>query len=223
MFKSLRLSAWLPPGLALGWLAILATLVHNLAVALADWGATVSSVMLFFLLVLLLSRRRQPSPRGAFPGNATGQPVSTGSAATATATASVIPSGAEANSGGETQVPIAPGSPSRAPEMPPHAPTPAAASASARPGTAGDVTTRHQPRPSPVVSPIVSELRVLTAGQVALAFGVEEGLVIDAISNGQLPGNQFGGRWLVHQGTLVHWLRGSYREPAAEDPGALSG
>lgn len=212
--KSLRVSAWLPLGLALGWLATLATLIHSVAVAVGDWAATVSLV----ILLLLLARRRQPSPHSDSSGAVPAQPVSAGTAATVSATAPVA-SAAEARSGGENHPPIAPDSPSRVPDMPSRVPDTAAAPASARPGTATDVTGKHQAGPSHAVSPIASELRVLTAGQVALAFGVEERLVIEAISDGHLPGNQFGGKWLIHQGTLVRWLCGSYREPAAEDPG----
>jgi len=206
--KSLRVSAWLPPGLALGWLATLATLIHSVAVVVGDWAATVSLV----ILLLLLARRRQPSPHSDSSGTVPAPPVSAGTAATVSAAAPVVPSGAEARPGGKKHLPIAPGSPSRVPDT-------AATPASARPGAATEVTGKHQDRSSHAVSPIASELRVLTAGQVALAFGVEERLVIEAISDGHLPGNQFGGKWLIHQGTLVRWLRGSYREPAAEDPG----
>ena len=213
--KALRVSAWLPLGLALAWLATLATLIHSVAVAVGDWAATVSLV----ILLLLLARRRQPSPPSDSSGTVPVQPVSAGPGATVSAAAPVVPSGGEARSGGENHPPIAPDSPSRVPDTPSRVRETAAAPASARPGTASDVTGKHQAGPSNAVSPIVSEFRVLTAGQVALAFGVEEHLVIEAISDGHLPGNQFGGKWLVHQGTLVRWLRGSYREPAAEDPG----
>ncbi len=47
----LRVSAWHPPGLALAWLAILATLVHSVGMTLAAWGATVSAILLFVLLI----------------------------------------------------------------------------------------------------------------------------------------------------------------------------
>ena len=57
------------------------------------------------------------------------------------------------------------------------------------------------------------------SGVVASAFGdVQVAGVFDSRGD-RGAGNQFGGKWLVHQGTLVRWLRGSYREPAAEDPG----
>jgi len=168
--KSLRVSAWLPPGLALGWLATLATLIHSVAVAVGDWAGTVSLA----ILLLLLTRRRQPSPKSDSSGTVFTEPVAAGTAA---------------------------------------------APASARPSTAADVAGKHQAGPSHAASPIASEFPVLTAGQVAVAFGVEERLVIEAISGGHLPGNQFAGKWLIHQGTLIRWLRGSYRESAAEDPG----
>jgi excisionase family DNA binding protein len=50
-----RISAWLPPGLALGWLAALATFVHSTGNLLTAWAATVS-------LAVLLARRRSASP-----------------------------------------------------------------------------------------------------------------------------------------------------------------
>jgi excisionase family DNA binding protein len=155
--KSLPVSTWLPPGLALAWLATLATLVHNVAFAVAYWGATVSLAVLSLLLARLLQwawRRRQASSGGASSGTATGQPVATGDAASAS-----------------------------------------------------------------VADPVMSELRVVTAEEVASVLGVEERLVISSIRDGQFPGNQIGNHWLVDEGAVVRWLRGSYREPAAEDPG----
>ena len=55
----LRVSAWLPPGLALAWLATLVTLVRSVGIALAAWGATVSAIL---LAVLLIHRLRKGSP-----------------------------------------------------------------------------------------------------------------------------------------------------------------
>jgi excisionase family DNA binding protein len=49
-------SAWLPPGLALAWLATLATLMRGVGMALAAWGATVSAVLLAILLAQRLRR-----------------------------------------------------------------------------------------------------------------------------------------------------------------------
>lgn len=190
--KSLRVSAWLPPALALGWLATLGTLIHSVAVAVGDWAATVSLV----ILLLLLTRRRQPPPHSDSSRTTPAQPVSAGTAVTGSAAA-------EARPGGESPPPITPDNPSGAPHI-------EAAPVSAGPGTATG--------PPHAVSIVASEFRILTAGQVASVFGVDERMVIEAISNGHLPGNQFGGKWLIHQGTLVRWLRGSYREPAPEDP-----
>jgi excisionase family DNA binding protein len=51
MSKKPHISAWLGPGLALGWLATLVTLVHSVGIALTAWGATVSVVLLGVLLV----------------------------------------------------------------------------------------------------------------------------------------------------------------------------
>src|SRR5262245_46045288 len=46
MGSGLRTSAWLPPGLALGWLVVLATFVHSVGNLLAAWAATVSLVLM---------------------------------------------------------------------------------------------------------------------------------------------------------------------------------
>lgn len=71
----LRLSAWLPLGLALAWLATLVTLVHNVDVALAVWGATLFIVVLLTLVVIVAQRRasrRKGTPhRAAKPTAAT--------------------------------------------------------------------------------------------------------------------------------------------------------
>jgi excisionase family DNA binding protein len=154
--KSLGVSAWLPPGLALGWLAALATLVHDVALAVAYWGATVSLAVLSLLVARLLQwawRRRQASPAGAPSGTGAAQRVA--------------PRAVAGASGG---------------------------------------------------APVMSELRVATAEEVASVLGVEERLVISSIRDGQFPGNQIGNHWLVDEGAVARWLRGSYREPAAEDP-----
>jgi len=209
--KLLRVSAWLPPGLALGWLATLATLIHSVAVALGDWAATVCLVVLLLLLV-----RRQPSPHRDSSGAVPSQPVSAGTAVTGSPGRQAVPSATEARSGGENPPLITP--PLITPDNPSSVPGIAAVPASADPGAPAD--SMHQAGPWRSVSPIASEFRILTAGQVAGVFGVEEAMVIEAISNGHLPGNQFGGKWLIHQGTLVGWLRGSYREPTPKDPGA---
>jgi excisionase family DNA binding protein len=55
----LRISAWLPPGLALGWLAVLATFIHSVGYLITAWAATVS-------LTLLLAWRR-PASTGSPP------------------------------------------------------------------------------------------------------------------------------------------------------------
>lgn len=169
--KSLGVSAWLPPGLALAWLATLATLVHNVAFAVAYWAATVCLAILSLLVAQLLQwawrqrqrhrqrrrqrhQSRQASPGGVSSGTATGHLVTTGETASASGAA-----------------------------------------------------------------PAMSELRVVTAEEVASVLGVEERLVISSIRDGQFPGNQIGNHWLIDEGAVVRWLRGSYREPAAEDPG----
>ena len=59
----LRISAWLPPGLALGWLALLATFVQGVGTLLTAWAATVSLV----ILVVLRYQRRPAAPSDSVP------------------------------------------------------------------------------------------------------------------------------------------------------------
>jgi excisionase family DNA binding protein len=70
----LRLSAWLPPSLALVWLATLATLIHNVGITLAAWGATLSLVVLVVLMAQRHASRRARTPdNAAAPKAATAQ------------------------------------------------------------------------------------------------------------------------------------------------------
>ena len=66
-----RMSAWLPPGLALAWLAVLATLVHNVASVLIAWGATVLVVVLIAIVLALLYRVVSSRSRSKVSGGTT--------------------------------------------------------------------------------------------------------------------------------------------------------
>jgi excisionase family DNA binding protein len=167
--ESLRISAWLPLGLALGWLATLATVVHSVGMAVAAWGATVSVVL---LMALLVNRLRRSSTRNG--------PVS-----------SKAPAGKEeAAQAGEA---------SR--ETPP---SPVRTDSGFGPGLRSGT--------SASANPPASELRVLTAEEVASVLRVDTDLVITSISNGEFPGNRIGNHWRVDQGALTRWLQGSYGE-----------
>lgn len=87
----LRVSAWFPPGLALAWLAALATFVHGPDMAIAVWGATVAVA---FLAVLLIRRRRRARSAGEdeqVAGNADIAPGGTTAAAVPVVRDSAIP------------------------------------------------------------------------------------------------------------------------------------
>lgn len=205
--RRLWVSAWLPPGLALGWLAVLSAFVHGAGVLLAAWATTTALGLLVVLTVLALQRRTatpppqsqsavQPSsaPSGktepARPGDGTDQAV--------TSTAH----GADPNPPARSSAgPIAHDSASE--------PAPTAAEAEASVPPAG---------PAVGELAVTLGLHVLTTAEVASVLRVETKVIAKAISNGELPGNQIGGDWRVDLGALRRWLEGRY--PA---PGAISG
>ena len=205
MTEWIHVSAWLPPGLALAWLATLATLVHNVSIALADWGATVSLVV---LVVLVAQRPRVPPGIGS-PGTATGQTVSRSTVAT-------VPG----NSGALSPPPTAAEFPDKGEG--PHGsvtnPTTHVDAAAVPASRSPDLSSEPKPGPPIATSLIPSELRVLTAEEVASVLRVDIGLVITSISNGQLPGNRLGSHWRIDQGALMRWLRGPYGDVAGKDP-----
>jgi excisionase family DNA binding protein len=216
-----RMSAWLPPGLALGWLAVLATFVHGVGSLLTAWAATVS------LVLLLVRQRRAVSASGptetesdriqapdhaslppADPtssvdpktaptspemdkGIADGTAHSTSGAESAGASASCSPDMTAESNSGEEPVP-SDSAPRSAPDT----------TAS---GTAG-------PARQPGIAEIAATLglRVLTAAEVASVLRVDADVVTTAISDGELPGNQIGNHWRVDQGALARWLQGKY-------------
>lgn len=181
-----RISAWLPPGLALSWLAVLATFVHGGGRLLAVWAATALLTFLFVLLILQVWRRiggasgtrpHTSSDLAAAPGG------SSGTAELAPATSSQtapLPSETEEGTAGK----------------------PAS-------GTAGQTA-----QLATTETPAVLELRILTAAEVASMLRVDTGVITKAISDGEFPGNRIGSDWRVDQGALTRWLQGKYRDPA---------
>ena len=178
----LRVSAWLPPGLALAWLAILATLVRGVGTALAAWGATVSAAL---LVALLMHRLRGDSLADEDDPTAWNEDAEAQQTAQASTRSSTDPAAAALHPG------------------------PADSSATATknldsdPGlTAGTAVIPGSPVP---------ELRVLTAEEAASVLRVDAELVKASISSGELPGNHIGPHWRVEQGALTRWLQGTYR------------
>jgi excisionase family DNA binding protein len=205
----LRVSAWLLPGAALTLFATLATLIHNIGVVLAVWGATVW-VVLIIVLPVRWALRRDGSPSASkgkpvLAGPASPDRVSTGTTPTATATEATdqhLPPGASRSA------------------VKPDGKIQRARDAGVRPPGSGDVahpsmaTDRplaadkpQSPTPAALIAP---ELRVLTATEVASVLRVDLDLVISSITDGQLPGNRIGNHWRIDQGALMQWLQGTY-------------
>ena len=181
----LRVSAWLPPGLALAWLATLATLVRGVGMALAAWGATVSAVLLAVLLMHWL--RRGSSADEADDGD----PVAGNEDAAAGKTARA--STRSATDPAEKALRPDPAKSSATDEKNPDS----------GPGlTAGTPVAPGSPVP---------ELRVLTAEEAASVLRVDAELVKASISSGEFPGNRIGPYWRVDQEALTRWLQGTYR------------
>jgi len=154
MSEWLRVSAWFPLALALGWLAALATFLHNVGILLAAWGATVSVV----LVIVLLTRRRH-----------------------------------EDHLADRTEAASRSHFPTRGPFSEP------------------------EPGQAVAVNPLLPELRVLTAEEVASALRVDADLIITSIINGELPGNRIGSHWRVDQRALTRWLEGPYGNRVGKD------
>jgi excisionase family DNA binding protein len=178
----LRVSAWLPPGLALAWLATLVTLVRSVGIALTAWGATVSAVLLAALLIYRLRNGNPADDDDPAEGNedaAAREPVRAST-----------PSPADPAESARRATPAeSPGTGKKDPHPGP----------GLRAGT-------------PVVPGFpVPELRVLTAEEAASVLRVDAELVKASISSGELPGNRIGPHWLVEQGALTRWLQGTYK------------
>jgi excisionase family DNA binding protein len=195
-----RVSAWLPPGLALGWLAVLGTFVHGPAL-LAAWSPT---VCLAGALAWRLSASTPGHARKADGGlDATDKPVS-------------VPPPAP----GDAQPVAPPIEVSAAPSQP--AAAARGGSGETQAGTSGSAVATDEPtRPSSggsgrgyAEAPATLGLRVHTAAEVASALRVDAKEVVTAISNGELPGNQLGDHWLVERQALIRWLQGKYAHRA---------
>lgn len=201
-------SAWLPPGLALGWLAVLSAFVHGGGMLLAAWAATTALGLAMVIAVLVLQRRATSSPERQTDA----QPSPAAS---------------------EKTEPVRPaGDAEQAATSPAHDadPSPPAGS-SARPMAqhgqlepALKVSIPEADASVPVAAPAATELavalgmHVLTTDEVASVLRVDAREIARAISSGELPGNRIGGDWRVDLGALRRWLQGRY--PA---PGAISG
>lgn len=208
----LRTSAWLPPGLALGWLAVLGTFVHSVGNLLTAWAATVS-------LVVLLARWRPTTRPGGPSENAGGsaKPQDPGSP-----TSGSTPSSAQASGGEEGVGDSATHSTSTATSISRSYDPPSGSSSEAEP-VWSDGPSRTEPDTSASLMAgqtgtsdiaVTLGMRVLTAAEVASVLRVQGNEIIMAISNGELPGNRIGGHWRVDCDALARWLQGAYGDLA---------
>jgi excisionase family DNA binding protein len=222
------MSAWLPPGLALGWLAVLATFVRGVGALLAAWAATVC------LAVLLARRRTETSPGD--PSEAGQDPVApehaSGSrdAPTPSRVSPPTPAGGDGglrdgatDSAGTTEKAVGPAPHDPHPESAPGspgAPVPVGSPPRAEPG--GTVPGLSVPTEALATGQIVATLglRVLTADEVASVLRVDAKVIVAAISSGELPGNRVGTHWRVDQGALTRWLQGRYGTAAGSSGSA---
>lgn len=183
----LRISAWLPPGLALGGLAVLATFVHGAGRLLIVWAATCSLAVLLVLLVLLARRR---------PAKVSGVRPETDSALTG-----------EPDDASPAIAELSPATDPQAVPLPSDPHEEAASGAVSGPaGGAGQLAIAE--------TSASLELRVLTAAEAASVLRVDADLITRAIRDGEFPGNRIGSQWRVDYGALARWLQGKYRDPA---------
>lgn len=182
-----RISAWLPPGLALSWLAVLATFVHGGGRLLAIWAATALLTFLSVLLILQVWRR-----------------IGGGSGARPQAGSNL----AVAPEGSSDTAELAPAVGSQTSSLP----SETEEGTTGKPAS----DTADQPTQLATTEPLAAlELRILTEAEVASMLRVDKGVVTKAISDGEFPGNRIGSDWRVDQGALTRWLQGKYRDPAS--------
>lgn len=201
-----RVSAWLPPGLALGWLALLAVFVHGAGSLLAVWAATTA------LAVLSVQRRITDSPDGSEHSE---EGSARTSGATAIRTAQAVQSTTTTSDKDESAHSAEPekaAAPISHASSPSSAARPMAHDSSPRPETAATASgpADHFGEVATADLGVTLGLRVLTAAEVASLLRVEASVVVAAISDGELPGNRIGIHWRVDHGALVRWLQGGY-------------
>jgi excisionase family DNA binding protein len=218
-----RMSAWLPPGLALGWLAVLATFVRGTGSLLAAWAGTVS-------LAVLLGRRRSaalPSAETADRPAVLGG-VEIPSSGQADPASAPISQAAPGPDGPEQTGTVMDSSEAQEPfgeqEKGPAATGQSVGATMARDSSAlrgpnlarasgPRPTARPAARPRPGESAGIQGLRIFTAAEVASVLRVDVDTIVRAISDGELPGNRVGSHWRVEQSALVRWLQGTYEDP----------
>ena len=197
----LRFSGWLPPGLVLGCLAVLAAFIHGPVKLLTVWAATSGFVVLTAITVWGLQRRAaSPTPAAQF--KPTGERSSRRSAQ-AMPTMRLHP-----RSMAMVRV--------QRPRPQPHHRCTALRRRKLPSGGSG-----VSPQPGAATGAelaVALGLHVLTTAEAGSVLRVDAQEIAKAISSGELPGNRIGGDWRVDLGALRRWLQGRY--PA---PGALSG
>ena len=197
-----RTSAWLTPGLALGWLALLATFAHSISTLLTTWAATVSLVVLLvrWLPEMLPSSRSRAT---SDPEEGEGSTTDRGRGPNSTTSGTHSPDSASGSSS----------------KAEPTSDENSASSAVDRTVSSAEGRSEH-----PVVGEVTEalELRVLTAAEVASVLRIDSNLIIAAIDKGEFPGNRIGNHWRVDQGALARWLQGKYGDLAGPPPSPLS-
>jgi excisionase family DNA binding protein len=198
----LRVSGWLPPGLVLGCLAVLATFTHGPVKLLVVW--TVASGLIVLAAVTVWSlQRRATSPTAAAQFKPAAEDLVE---AAGPGQASHVAASTERGNG--------PGPAPAPPTTPPlhgipsvPAPSPPVPALSPQPSA-----------PAVAELAVALGLHVLTTDEVASVLRVDTTAIARAISNGELPGNRIGGDWRVDLGALRRWLQGRY-----PGPGTFSG
>jgi len=214
------MSAWLPPGLALGWLAILGTFVRGAGSLLAAWAGTVC-------LVVLLARRHRVVLSRSSPKAADYQAENPDAALTrADKAVSAAPPDPTPNTpdiedgaqGGSSDLASATDAPTMSVSREPghgsgRAPSPDDRAARATTGNTLSNAADQAPLAGIEATSATPRLRVLTAAEVALVLRIDADIIITAIGNGELPGNRIGSHWRVDESALAHWLQGAYEGP----------
>jgi len=227
-----RVSAWLPPGLALGWLALLATFVHGAGRLLAAWAATMAiaatiAIAATTALAVLFGQRRTAgsttdSPEASRHSGEAPDRVSATTAArtsqharqsTATSPRDKEESAHSAAAQNATaSMPHIPGSSSDA------GPIVHDRSPKSETGPTVSEPPGHSDEQAAAALAVTLGLRVLTAAEVASVLRVDASAVVAAISHGEFPGNRIGTQWRVDHGALMRWLQGGYPATQGADP-----